>query len=166
MVTPVQSEPAMEALAGLLNEFRHGNIVARSAEEQGMQRHAGTLSARWNQRFPGFPGKYFPYTSFRGEYYRKHRDAHLKDIIIQLLADRAGETTILNPACVFGQHACHLAARLPRAKVIGMDIDPRWFQMYRVLRLGRLPGNFSFVQDNVFAPRRGVVPTAVVFFGR
>ena len=55
--TSVQSEPAMEALAGLLNEFRHGNIVARSAEKQGMRRHAGPLSARWNQRFPGFPGK-------------------------------------------------------------------------------------------------------------
>jgi hypothetical protein len=86
MVTPVLSELAMEALAGLLNEFRHGNIVARSAEEQGMRRHAGTLSARWNKRFPGFPSKLFPYTSFRGEFYRKHRDAHLKDIIVQMLA--------------------------------------------------------------------------------
>ena len=54
MVTPVQSESAIEALAGLLSEFRHGNIVARSAEEQGMRRHAGPLSARWNRRFPGF----------------------------------------------------------------------------------------------------------------
>jgi hypothetical protein len=86
MATPVQCELAMEALAGLLNEFRHGNIVARSAEEQGMQRHAGPLSARWNKRFPGFPSNLFPYTSFRGEFYRKHRDAHLKDIIVQLLA--------------------------------------------------------------------------------
>ena len=97
MVTPVQSEPAMEALAGLLNEFRHGNIVARSAEEQGMRRHAGTLSARWNQRFPGFPSTYFPYTSFRGEFYRKHRDAHLKDIIVQMLSGCGGETTIVTP---------------------------------------------------------------------
>ena len=65
-MTLVQPELAVEALAGLLNEFRHGNIVARSAEEQGMQQHIGPLSARWNQRFPGFPSKYFPYTSFRG----------------------------------------------------------------------------------------------------
>jgi hypothetical protein len=86
MVTPVLSEPAMEALAGLLNEFRHGNTVAQSAEEQGMRRHAGTLSARWNKRFPGFPINLFPYTSFRGGFYRKHRDAHLKDIIVQVLA--------------------------------------------------------------------------------
>ena len=55
----------MEALAGLLNEFRHGNIVALSAEEKGMERHAGSLSARWNNRFPGFPINHFPYTSFR-----------------------------------------------------------------------------------------------------
>jgi hypothetical protein len=162
MVTPVQSELAMEALAGLLDEFRQGNIVARSAEEQGMQRHAGPLSARWNKRFPGFPSKYFPYTSFRGEFYRKHRDAHLKDIIVQMLAGDGGETTIVNPACVFGRHACHLAARLPRAKVIATDIDPRYFQTYRAMRLGRLPGNFSFVKENIFDPQLKVQPTAVV----
>jgi hypothetical protein len=156
---------AMEALAGLLHEFRHGNIVALSAEEQGMERHAGVLSARWNDRFPGFPIEDFPYTSFRGEYYRKHRDAHLRDIIVQLLAGRGSETTIVNPACVFGRHACHLAERLPQAKVIGTDIDPRCFQMYRTLRLGSLPGNFTFAKDNIFAPRLEVKPTAVVFFG-
>ena len=114
MMAPVQCELAMEALAGLLNEFRHGNIVALSAEEEGMERHAGSLSARWNNRFPGFPIDHFPYTSFRGEYYRGHRDAHLKDIIVQSLADRGGETTVVNPACVFGRHACQLARRLPR----------------------------------------------------
>ena len=164
-MTPVQCELAIEALAGLLDEFRHGNIVARSAEENGMQRHAGPLSARWNQRFPGFPGNLFPYTSFRGEFYRKHRDAHLKDIIVQMLAGCGGETTIVNPACVFGRHACHLAARLPRAKVIATDIDPRYFQTYRAMRLGSLPGNFSFVEDNIFDPQLKVQPTAVVFFG-
>jgi hypothetical protein len=79
MATPVQCELAMEALAGLLNEFRHGNIVARSAEEQGMRRHAGTLFARLNQRFPSFPGKYFPYTSFRGEFYRKQLISDLSE---------------------------------------------------------------------------------------
>ena len=78
MVTPVQCELAMEALAGLLDEFRHGNIVARSAEEQGMQRHAGTLSARWNQRFPGFPSDLFPYTSFRGEFYLTSHGADVR----------------------------------------------------------------------------------------
>ena len=164
-MTHVQCELAMEALAGLLNEFRQGNIVALSAEEKGMERHTGSLSARWNDRFAGFPSDDFPYTSFWGEYYRKHRDAQLKDIIVQSLAGRGGETIIVNPACVFGRHACHLATRLPHVKVIGMDIDPRWFQIYRVLRLGSLPGNFTFVKDNIFAPRLDVQPTAVVFFG-
>src|ERR1039458_1053802 len=64
--THVQGELGMEALAGILSEFRHGNIVARSAEEKGMERHAGLLSARWNNRFPGFPIHEFPFTSFRG----------------------------------------------------------------------------------------------------
>jgi len=161
----IQGELAMEALAGLLNEFRHGNIVALSAEEQGMARHTGSLSARWNDRFPGFPVQDFPYASFRGVFYRKHRDAHLKDIIVQSQAHRGGEMAIVNPACVFGRHACHLAARLPHVKVIGTDIYPRSFQMYRVLRLGSLPGNFTFVKDNIFTPRLDVHPTAVVFFG-
>lgn len=164
-MTLVQCKLTTDALAGLLNEFRHGNIVTLSAEEKGMERHVGSLSARWNDRFPGFPIDHFPYTSFRGEYYRKHRDAHLKDIIVQLLAGRGSETTIVNPACVFGRHACHLAARLPDVKVIATDIDPRWFHMYGVRRFGSLPGNFSFVKDNIFAPRLDVQPTAVVFFG-
>jgi hypothetical protein len=155
----------MEALAGLLNEFRHGNIVALSAEEKGMERHAGSLSAHWNARFPGFPVDYFPYASLRGVFYRNRRDAHLKHIIVQSLADRARETTIVNPACVFGRHACHLAARLPHVTVIATDIYPRCFQIYRVLRLGWLPGNFSFVKDDIFAPRLQIQPTAVVFFG-
>jgi hypothetical protein len=164
-MTRVQCELAMEALAGLLDEFRHGNIVALAAEEKGIERHAGSLSARWNDRFPGFPIDHFPYASLRGVYYRKHRDAHLKDIIVQFLADRGRETTLVNPACVFGRHACHLASRLPHVKVIAADIYPRCFQMYRVLKLGNLPGNFAFVKDNIFASRLDVRPTAVVFFG-
>lgn len=164
-MTDVQCELAVEALVGLFDEFRHGNIVALSAEEKGMQRHAGPLSARWNNRFHGFPTNHFPFTSFRGEFYRKHRDAHLKEIIVQTLADCGGETAIVNPACVFGRHAHHLATRLPHVKVIATDIDPRYFQIYRRLKLSSLPGNFTFVKDNIFAPRLNVQPTAVVFFG-
>jgi hypothetical protein len=96
---------------------------------------------------------------------RKHRDAHLKDIIVQSLADRGGKTILVNPVCVFGRHACDLAARLPHVTVIATDIDPRCFQLYRVLRHGRFPGNFSFVKDNIFAPQLDVPPTVVVFFG-
>ena len=164
-MTHVQSELAMEALVGLLNEFRLGNIIALSAEKEGMERHAGSLSARWNDRFPGFPSNHFPYASFRGVYYRNHRDAHLKDIIVQSLRDRGRETTIVNLACVFGRHACHLAMRLPHATVIATDLYPRSFRTYRALRLGRLPENVTFVKDNVFAPRLQAQPTAVVFFG-
>jgi hypothetical protein len=130
-----------------------------------MERHTGSLCARWNNRFPGFPSDHFPYTSFRGLYHRGQRDAHLKDIIVRLLAEREAETTIINPACVFGRHACHLGARLPRAKVIAADIDPRWHRMYRLLKLGNLPRNFNFVKDNIFAPQLELQPTAVVFFG-
>jgi hypothetical protein len=108
-IAHIQGEPAVTALAGLLAEFRDRRIVARSAEIEGMERHAGALSARWDQRFLGFPTDDFPYTSFRGEYHRRHRDAHLKDIVVRLLADREGETVVVNPACVFGVHACHLA---------------------------------------------------------
>jgi hypothetical protein len=161
----VQGELAAEALAGLLFEFRHGNIVARSAEEKGMERHTGSLRGRWNDRFPGFPTDHFPYASLRGVLYRKRRDAHLKNIIVQYLADREGETTIVNPACVFGRHACHLAALLPQITVIATDIYPRCFQLYRILRLGNLPGNFAFSKDSIFAPQLNVQPTAVVFFG-
>jgi len=37
--------------------------------------------------------------------------------------------------------------------------------MYRGLRLGQLPGNFTFVEDNIFAPHLEMQPTAVAFFG-
>lgn len=164
-MTHPQGELATEALAGLLSEYRRGNIVARSAEKEGMDRHAGSLSALWDDRFPGFPVDDFPYASFRGVYHRNHRDEHLKDIIVQSLADCGGGTTLVNPACVFGRHARQLAARLPHVSVIATDIYPRCFQLYRSLRLGNLPGNFRFVKDNIFAPRLDVQPTAVVFFG-
>ena len=161
----VQHEPALTAFAGLLDEFRNGHIVAPTAERKGMERHTNRLRARWNDQFPGFPDEHFPYTSFRGLYYRGCRDAHLKDIIVRLLADRSGETTVVNHACVFGVHGCHLATRLPHVTVIGADIDPRWHRTYRLLKLGKLPPNFTFVKDNVFAPQLVVPPTAVVFFG-
>jgi len=161
-----QSNAAVTALRGLLTEFRQRRIVTRSAERDGMTRHAGPLTASWDARFPGFPDEDFPYTSFRGEHRRGRRDAYLIDIIVRLLADRGSvATTIVNPACVFGRHACRLAARLPEARVIGTDIDPRWDRLYRMWRCGRLPANYRFVPDDVFRPRLGVQPTAVVFFG-
>jgi hypothetical protein len=165
-MTRHQLDAAETALGGLLEEFRQGHIVALPAEREGIKRHVGPLTARWNSRFPGFPAVGFPYTSFRGEYHRGQRDAHLVDVIVNLLADRdTGETTVVNTACAFGRHACHLAVRLPHARVIATDIDPRWQRTYRWLRLGRLPANYTFVQDNVFAPTLDARPTAMVFFG-
>ena len=155
-----------EALTRLLDEFRHGHIVDLGAERAGMERHAGRLTARWSARFPGFPSEHFPYTSFWGEYYRGRRDAFLKRIIVKLLTHTgSAETTIVNPACVFGRHACDLASQLPHARVVATDIDPRWERMYRLARAGRMPPNYVFRQGDIFAPQTGDRPTAVVFFG-
>jgi hypothetical protein len=157
---------AVAAFGGLLEEFRQGRIVTRTAEREGMERHAGPLTASWNARFPGFPSDDFPYTSIRGELRRKRRDAYLIDVIVRMLAGRRSvETTLVNVACVFGWQACLLATRLPEAHVIGADIDPRWDRLHRLWRGRRLPSNYRFVRDNVFSPRLGVRPTAVVFFG-
>jgi len=161
-----QSESVVAALGGLLEEFRRRRIVARRAEREGMDRHARLLTASWNERFPGFPTDDFPYTSFWGEHRRGKRDAHLIDVLVRLLARRdEAETIIVNPACVFGRHACRIAWRLPWARVFGSDIDTRWHRIYRLVRGSRLPPNYAFRQDDIFAPQLDVRPTAVVFFG-
>ena len=157
---------ALAALEGLLGEYRQGNIVALSAERMGMEQHAGPLTARWDERFPGFPSDTFPYTSFRGQHYRGRRDSYLKEIIVESLGGRGGDATIIvNPACVFGRHARNLASRLPRATVVATDIDPGWQRLYRLARMGRLPANYTFVKDDIFDSHLDLEPTAVVFFG-
>jgi hypothetical protein len=157
---------AIAAVGGLPEEFRQGRIVTRTAEGEGMERHAGLLTASWNARFSGFPSDDFPYTTIGGERRRKRRDAYLIDVIVRMLAGRGGvETAVVNAACVFGWQACLLATRLPEARVIAADIDPRWDRLYRLWRGRRLPPNHCFVQDDVFSLRLGVRPTAVVFFG-
>lgn len=165
-MTQPQRDAAVNALGGLLDQYRRGRIVAPAAEKEGMERHAGQLTAWWNERFAGFPTKGFPYTSFWGEHHRGGRDRHLIDVIVRLLADRdGGEATVVNVACAFGRQARRIAARLPRARVVASDIDPRWERIYRWLRLGRSPANYTFVQDNTFASQLSLRPTAVVFFG-
>ena len=156
----------LEALAGLLGEFRKGNIVAPRAERQGIERHARDLSRRWDDRFPGFPQQYFPFTSLRGLNLRGKRDAHLKNIVVRLVTAEADQRKlIVNLACVAGRHARDLASRLSPFKVIGTDIDGRWDWLYHRALLGRAPGNYEFMKDNVFEPKLDVTPTAVVFFG-
>ena len=156
----------LAVLEGLLDLFRQGHIIEPRAERAGMEQHAGPLIAAWDRQFPGFPSQYFPYTSFKGQHYRSRRDAYLKDIIVRILADHdSPDTTIVNPACVLGRHACHLAARLPHVRVIGTDIEPEYNRLYRLIRRFRFPDNYSFRKDNIFAPQLEVQPTAVVFFG-
>ncbi|MDH4156904.1 MAG: hypothetical protein OEW00_06470 [candidate division Zixibacteria bacterium] len=165
-VTNDEREIPLAAFAGLLDLFRQGHIIEPHVERQGIKQHTGSLTALWDRKFPGFPSEYFPYTSFRGQHYRGRRDAYLKSIIVQMLADHDSvDTVIVNPACVFGRHACDLASRLPRVRVLGTDIDPGWDRIYRLVRGFRIPDNYSFVKDDVFAPLLAVQPTAVVFFG-
>jgi hypothetical protein len=154
------------ALEGLLGLFRQGDIIEPQVERMGMDRHTGSLTERWDKKFPGFPSKYFPYTSFRGQHYRGRRDAYLKSIIIKMLADHNSTNTIIvNPACVFGRHACDLASRLPLVRVIGTDIDPGWDRIYRFVKRSRIPDNYSFIKDDIFTPHLKVPASAVVFFG-
>ena len=156
----------LNALSGLLAEFEKGNINDPRAERDALDRHAKGLSDRWSKRCPGFPQEYFPFTSFRGEYYRGKRDDHLKRIITRTItAHGEDDATIVNPACVFGRHSRDLASCLPRTTVIATDIDPNWNRLYGWLHLRRSPANFEFVQDNIFAPQLDTTPTAVVFFG-
>ncbi len=160
----VDIELGVTALAGLLGEFAKGNIVDPRVERDALARHAGALSAGWDARFPAFPDAGFLFTSFRGQYERGKRDAHLKNIITRILRTRH-DVTIVNPACVFGQHSRDLASRLERVKVIATDIDPTWNRLHACFQLGGSPENFEFVQDNIFEPQLAVQPTAVVFFG-
>ena len=165
-VSHEERETPLAALAGLLALFRRGDIYAPQAEREGISRQTGLLSEMWDKQFPGFPTQYFPYTSFRGEHYRGRRDAYLVNIIVRILSRHLPhETTIVNPACVFGRHACRIAARLPEATVVGTDIDPGWHRIYLFANGFDLPENYAFVKDNVFESQVKVRPTAVVFFG-
>ena len=71
-----QLEVGLKALTGLLNEFRRGNITNRSVGREGLERHLGELSKRWDEKFPGFPESTYPYSSCRGLFYRGKRDAY------------------------------------------------------------------------------------------
>jgi len=160
----LEGAPAFRALEGLLGVFRQGRILDAPLERQAFDDHLAGLSERWDRRFPGFPREYFPYTSFRGEWYRGRRDAHLQDVIVGVLgAESSG--TIVNPACVFGTHGRRLARRLPRFRVLATDLERRWDLWYRRFNRNRTPANYECRKDDVFEPRVRADPTAVVFFG-
>ncbi len=162
----LQLQMGFKALAGLLDEFRQGNIVDLHLERNGLERHLKEHSEQWDRRFPGFPTMKFPYTSIRGQLHRGKRDKYLKNIIVKSVADHdEGNKTIINPICVLARHTRDLACRLPDFKVIGTDINPRANRMYEHLPRVRNPKNFEFIKDDIFEPQLKVSPTAVVFFG-
>jgi len=163
-----KSEEALQALNGLLDELRSGNVADRESEERTLEHHLGRMSREWDRKFPGFPPKRHPYSSLRGIKRRGIRDKYLKQIMAELLRDRTpgeDEETIVNPICVFGRHARDIASRLKHFKVLATDIDTRFDRLYKHLPGTTNPGNYEFVRDNIFEPTVQVKPTAVVFFG-
>jgi hypothetical protein len=162
-----QFELGLEAFAGLLDEFRRGNIADRR-QKQALDRHLAGLCKRWDQRFPGFPQERFAYASARGVCRRGVRDAYLKTIIVRLLEaerEHLRNRTVVNPVCVTGRHARDLAGRLRDFKVIATDIFPWSNWLYERVRLRRGPNNYEFQQDDIFEPKAEAAPAAVVFFG-
>jgi hypothetical protein len=158
----------MEALGGLLDEFRRGNIANRRRQKQAMDRHTMELCKRWDRQFPGFPQERFAYASARGVWRRGVRDAYLKTIIVRLLEaeqNDLADRTLVNPACVFGRHARDLAGWLRDFRVIATDIFPWSNWLYERVKLRRSPDNYEFHQDDIFEPKVEARPTAVVFFG-
>lgn len=161
-----QLETGLNALTGLLDEFRQGNIVKARLERDGLKRHLKELSEKWDQRFQGFPRQNFTSTSIRGQCFRGKKDAHLKNIIVELVTgNKDSNKLIVNPICVLGRHAQNLALRLPEYKIIATDIDPRWNSLYSHLPGVCNPANYEFIEDNIFEPQLKAAPTAVVFFG-
>ncbi len=163
-----QLEAGREALAGLLDELRTGDIADRKFEQRALNHHLRELLDEWDRRFPGFPRERYPYASLRGVYHRGIRDEYLKKIIVGALdadaQDCAGKT-IVNPVCVFGRHARDIASHLDQFKVIATDIDPKFDWFYRHLLRRPGPGNYKFVRDDIFNPKLKATPVAVVFFG-
>ncbi|MHC4580423.1 MAG: class I SAM-dependent methyltransferase [Planctomycetota bacterium] len=163
-----QLEIGLEAFAGLLDEFRSGTTTNRRLEPRALEHHLRELSRRWDESLPGLPRERYPYASMIGVYRRGVRDEYLKKIIEKLLKAAGPETagkTIVNPACVFGRHARNLASQLGHFEVIATDIDWRFNWLYERVAWRKDPGNYRFVQDDIFDPRLTAEPTAVVFFG-
>jgi len=158
----------LAAFAGLLDEFRRGNIAHRRREKATMDRHTAELCQMWDQRFPGFPQERFAYASAGGVRRRGVRDAYLKTIIVELLEaeqHNLPSRTVVNPACVIGRHARDVARRLRDFRVIATDIFPWSNRLYERAILRRSPENYTFHQDDIFEPQVQVPPSAVIFFG-
>ncbi len=163
-----QLKPALDAIEGLLEEFRRGHIFNRRLEKSALEQYLGRLAQEWDQRFPNFPKGQYLCASFWGVSRRGVRDKYLKDIIVTLFKTEnhpGADKTIVNPACVAGRHARDLARRLEYCKVLGTDIFPPSDWLYGKILFGRTPGNYEFKRENIFEPNARPTPTAVVFFG-
>jgi len=161
-----QLEIGLKALAGLLDEFRRGNITNRSIKKEQLDRYLRELSKRWDQSFPGFPRDRFHYSSCRGLLRKGLRNTHLKKIVIRLLQAHEqdhGNRIIVNPACFLGRRARYLASHLELFRVIATDINPHFDWCWD--HISKNPDNYEFRQDDIFEPKLKVIATAVVFFG-
>ena len=159
-------EVGLKALAGLLKEFRNGNIANRKVMRQSLEQHVAELSKRWDKQFPGFPQKQSPYLSFIGLSRRGPRNAHLKKIIIERLMSKGqnqSDSVIVNPACFLGRRARYLASQLKSLKIIATDINPHFNSFWR--HFCKTPANYEYRKDSIFDPKLEVCPSAVVFFG-
>ena len=95
----LQVEIGVQAMRGLLEEFRAGNIGRRDIEKDALQEHMAELSRRWDERFPGLPEEQSAYSSLKGISRRGGRDGYLKGIIVKALEDcETAGMTIVNPA--------------------------------------------------------------------
>ncbi len=161
-----QLEIGLKALAGLLDEFRKGNIANNKVARQSFEQHMAELSRRWDEHFPGFPKIWFPYLASIGLSGKEAKTAHLKEIIIERLKSEGqnkGDMVIVNPACFLGRRARYLASRLKSFRIIATDVNPIFNSCYK--HICKTPDNYEFRQDSIFNPKLEVRPTAVVFFG-
>ena len=159
-------EVGLTAFAGLLDEFRRGNIANKKVARQSLWQHLSELSGRWDKQFPGFSESWSPYLSYIGLSRRSPRNTHLKKIIIQQLKTKRqnhGERVIVNPACFLGRRARYLASRLKSFRIIATDINPIFNSCYKHICI--TPDNYEFRQDSIFSPKVKVRPAGIVFFG-
>ena len=157
-------------LAGLLDEFRQGNIADRDRvrEDRALQTHLGALNAAWDAVFPSFPPCPWRRRTLTWEFFRGRRDAYLRQLIAaHLPAADGGRRLIVNPATVLGRHARFLAQALPAYDVVGTDIHGGWDRLYHLLRswLPGAPANYEFVREDIFKANLQRRPAVVTFFG-
>ena len=133
-----------------------------------MATHFGELWGIWDSLFPRFPEIFQKRRTVMWEYERGRRDVYLQQLLTTFVREEQSRSRlIVNPATVFGRHAMSLARDLPDYDVVGTDIDPASYRLYRLVRSLKYPrlSNYRFEQENVFDPDLNRRPAAVIFFG-